>query len=913
MCLRTARQSALFALASTILLAANLAAQQTKVLAPHRPIPPRVNKKIDWSKSATRRSMVGGLWMTDANFKSSIYLRSVVETDSVTVTPILRLANGTKYTLPDVTLEPAGIAIIDINAGLQSKGISYWATLSGYVELQYTWPWDPLCATVRDIDVSHSLIFTYGLQPSGSSASQADTADTTQQARAIEGMWWKQESNITGFVALANTSSQPIQAVVQIGDHSAKSLAQHTVTVSPHGMKLVNLSELPQIAGSEGSLRVTYTGPADALILNGGLEDQSVGYSAALAFASPPIQTSQLPAHAKTSEFTSLAELGLMAGAADPMMSFPAGTTFTPYSILRNVSDALVSVTPTIWWMQSGAAQSARLPQVQLQPYESESLNVNAMLALAGLKNYNGSFNIVFDGDLKRGSLLTAAGSVDQTYTYVFEVRPRGIAESASKSLQYWSTGNGDDTMITLWNPTDEAQDLVFKLIFSGGHYLLPVHLEPRATRTINVSEVTMNPAPDAEGNTIPASIHEGSARITGSHANNEHILVAIDAGVYNVRKATCGLECYTCDGYSNYAMDPTSFVADVDATTKVSFVADYNDGSQYDLSADAVWQSSNTSVGTVNDIGLVTGVALGSLEISANDSIDPVYVAELCDTSGDPCPVGDGGGGGAAGHVYDPTPSITSISNQPWPAGTTTSFTITGTGFGTSPTLAITGTGITSSSIVGTPTDTSINASVTIASSAPSESATVTVNSGGFNGSGFQGQSGQSGSGSAEAQVINNCPTSTSINSSTAEVLTSASTYKTGYGEYVGIAVSPSAPTGTVVTENLSNVTNSCPTGFPNVCTTSSGLNSSSLVVGAAGTTLNGTNLLATPNIMWDEHALRSTSNLLGSSGKSCTIQCGQQFTCAGAVIGNYTITFTFTAGTISGTPVTKVTASTQ
>jgi hypothetical protein len=46
--------------------------------------------------------MVGGLWMTDANFKSAIYIRNIVETDPITVTPILHLSNGVKYTLPKV-------------------------------------------------------------------------------------------------------------------------------------------------------------------------------------------------------------------------------------------------------------------------------------------------------------------------------------------------------------------------------------------------------------------------------------------------------------------------------------------------------------------------------------------------------------------------------------------------------------------------------------------------------------------------------------------------------------------------------------------------------------------------------------------------------------------------------------------
>jgi hypothetical protein len=37
------------------------------------------------------------------------------------------------------------------------------------------------------------------------------------------------------------------------------------------------------------------------------------------------------------------------------------------------------------------------------------------------------------------------SGSVDQSNTYVFEVLPQGIGESASRAISYWSTGKGDD------------------------------------------------------------------------------------------------------------------------------------------------------------------------------------------------------------------------------------------------------------------------------------------------------------------------------------------------------------------------------------------------------------------------------------------------------------------------------------
>jgi len=71
--------------------------QQAQVLAPHQPIAPRVPKDKELPlPPAKPGSVVGGPWMVDANFKSSIYIRNVVETQSVSVTPILYLSNGAR-------------------------------------------------------------------------------------------------------------------------------------------------------------------------------------------------------------------------------------------------------------------------------------------------------------------------------------------------------------------------------------------------------------------------------------------------------------------------------------------------------------------------------------------------------------------------------------------------------------------------------------------------------------------------------------------------------------------------------------------------------------------------------------------------------------------------------------------------
>src|SRR5258708_32253084 len=163
-------------------------AQQPKVLVPHRPVPPRLPYTGKWHDPAVLRSMVGGLWMIDANFKFSIYLKNDIKVAPITVTPILYLSNGQRYQLQDVSLEPSGTAVISINQALSDQGIAPWGTLSGYVEIQYAWPWDALCVTIRNVDQVHSLIFSYDLQPA---VMPGMVSVASGQSTVLEGLWWK--------------------------------------------------------------------------------------------------------------------------------------------------------------------------------------------------------------------------------------------------------------------------------------------------------------------------------------------------------------------------------------------------------------------------------------------------------------------------------------------------------------------------------------------------------------------------------------------------------------------------------------------------------------------------------------------------------------------------------------------------
>src|SRR5258708_30427111 len=210
----------LAALIAVLGCTASLSAQQPKVLAPHKPIAPRVPKSQEREDLGVPRSMVGGFWMIDANRKASIYLRNGLESSSITVIPKLYLSHGVRYKLSPVTLEASGTAVVRVKDAFRQQGVAPWAPLAGYVEVQYTWAWDPLCVSVTSTDPIHSTIFTYGLQPSVLTDLRFHISKAKLDGMyATEGMWWKPEAGITGFLGLSNITSESIDARVQVSDN----------------------------------------------------------------------------------------------------------------------------------------------------------------------------------------------------------------------------------------------------------------------------------------------------------------------------------------------------------------------------------------------------------------------------------------------------------------------------------------------------------------------------------------------------------------------------------------------------------------------------------------------------------------------------------------------------------------------
>jgi hypothetical protein len=466
--------------------------------------------------------------------------------------------------------------------------------------------------------------------------------------------------------------------------------------------------------------------------------------------------------------------------------------------------------------------------------------------------------------------------------------------------------------MVTLWNPADEAQDFILTLFFSGGHYDYPIHMEPRVTLMLDVSEIVHGQVPDHDGNMIPAAVQEGSARISGVAGEAQNILVVVEAGVYNVQKATCVYSCITCAGAVSGAVNIFSFP--VGSNLQLHAMAKFNSGTTYDVTSDSTWTSKQTMIATVGaGTGLAHAVKPGfvTMQFFAPD------VAIYSKSCGDP-PLGCSDLTGVPGDGVGPVnPVITGVSpSQLVISSPPSTMTISGFGFSAfpgTPTVQFDGTGITTSG-ANVVNDSDVFADYSVSWSAPVGTQNLTVSFPGTDG----GPAVRSNPWPVPV-VTPACPTSTSLSSTTQELLSNVFPSElSGMGVVAAIQVAPPIVggnwDGSKIKESWTQSSlYTCPTSpsnvWPQICS-----GSGTFTVGTGGQSADGQIFLAQSNIFYDQHTFDSNVSVLNYSNiQSCTAACVQTYSCNGTVVGTYNFTFQFTKGTVSGTNVTNVSVAIQ
>ena len=240
--------------------------------------------------------------------------------------------------------------------------------------------------------------------------------------------------------------------------------------------------------------------------------------------------------------------------------------------MIRNTASEERLLQLQINYMSDHGPVTSSVKDIGLEPFTTRDLDLPSILKELQLTSLNGSMNVKCTFLGRGGDLDIAAGSVDQTGTYVFEVAPDGAGPSRTRIGEFWSIADGDDTMITLWNPSDAAQNITLTLLFGDGSgtYDIPVRLEAGASRMLDLMDLMKNMRPDPDGRTVPSGIQTGSFRIQSSTRDLDPVGSVMSVGIYNISNATCNIAWSYCCGVTSVT-PPANFSIGVNKSTLVS------------------------------------------------------------------------------------------------------------------------------------------------------------------------------------------------------------------------------------------------------------------------------------------------------------------------------------------------------
>lgn len=337
------------------------------------------------------------------------------------------------------------------------------------------------------------------------------------------------------------------------------------------------------------------------------------------------------------STLVQLAAPGSLIGKPDPAKLFPEKTVFTPYAYLHNTSPALLSVNVLYAPLQGGSP--TKIGTVAVAPYGTVQADVAGMLRQHQLAPEGGVATLVFAYQGRSGQVDIESGSIDQTRNYVFGVSVVAEQDSISKTLCYWTTSGDYDSAIAVLNYTDAPSDELLTFYFAGGMYKLPLHLAAGETKTVSLRAIQNSQLPDADGNTLPLNITQGSAILSSASGETEKMSVAIASTSFSVKNATCGYNCTTCNGATQFTVNPNPLALDIQGQGQMQGSITYNTGNVQTTTSGS-WSTGAPSVASVSSSGNVTGLSTGQTGTSFSVYNIPIYASNVCTSGGTPsCP----------------------------------------------------------------------------------------------------------------------------------------------------------------------------------------------------------------------------------------------------------------------------------
>lgn len=606
-------------------------------------------------------------WSTETGWRTELQLRNNQVGHILTVTPVLRTADGTETPLFPIVVQPQEVKTVDVATAIGTSAPQLIGTY-GSLALRYSAPSQiNLYAVSMVMGVGHSIAFHI----------DATGEDKAENVGGSEGIWWLPNGTANDYLVLMNQGQNPLQLGLSLFDASGKASTQ-SLTLPPRGMNRLSVRQLvtaAKLAGSYGGIKISAANHAGSLDTLHVLFDQEAGFSAVMKmfFYDPRTQLKERD-YAKTGQWTLRAPM-LALSSPDPALAFPVGTLLQPQLFVRNVTSKPIDASLAFNWRSDTASGKSPGPALHLIPYETRRIDVAALQDGKTLPQTAQWASVTMATSGLPDEVVAVAASYDQSLHY-------GTQTPFSDQLAgHWVGGQWHydpqhDSIITAGNGGSKPTQAAFTIFYNQGtqKYQLEQTLQPGEQMWMDIGKLIRENVPDKNGITLPADLTTGSYEVRD--LTNKGVGTLFEGKViYDKTYGHVTYGCAACCGWTipfNLWYDPIS--VPIQGTAYDGVTAWYPCESETDdvsTSFYGGWTSGAISIVTVDTYGTHTGVAAGSTTSQAFGCVPTNDAHRNCPNL---CKTPSGG--------VNVTPSITSVSPSRGLIGaTTSSVTIIGKG----------------------------------------------------------------------------------------------------------------------------------------------------------------------------------------------------------------------------------------
>jgi hypothetical protein len=460
------------------------------------PIPP--------APPATDQEQFLSYWTTEAGWMSEIQLRNNRAGADLTVTPVLRSADGAETPLSPVTVRPQEVRIVDVSAAIKGVAPQLMGTYGSVVLRYHSSSTRNLFAMAMIHGIGHP--FSFHIDPS----EQVPNYETGSR----EGVWWLPQDTTTDYLILANRGRDPIDLVVSVYDASGKEF-QQKVALAPAATRRYSVRQLAAaggLGGTFGGVRVFAAAHAGSLDTVHVLFDDKAGFAALLKmFDHDPQAQLQERDYAKTGVWTLRAPM-LALSSPDPALEFPPGTALHPQLFIHNTTAKPLTAALRFNWRSDNATGRASGPALTLNPYETRRLDVGALQDGKVLPKDAHWASVILTTNGNPDEILAVAASYDETLKH-------GAQTPFSDQLSFqwmgslWEYDTQHDSLITAGNGGTKPARAAFTIFYNQGmqKYELEQTLQPDEQMWIDVGKLIREHVPDKNGNVLLPELTSGT------------------------------------------------------------------------------------------------------------------------------------------------------------------------------------------------------------------------------------------------------------------------------------------------------------------------------------------------------------------------------------------------------------------